>query len=151
MKMNEIMCKTNAENDELTVEEIMNKIRNNIRKRYGFNSQTFSEGNISGFDQNNFSVVPTDNLIQYFEYAKSNHDIMNKNYYISSHRPFIGKFLIEGRKIVHGEVKRYVDTSLVEQNNFNANILKTVEELINQLSMVEGKLIMVKEGSMILK
>lgn len=138
--MNEIKFKTNDESDELNVEEIMNKIRNNVRKKYGFNSQTFSAGNSSGFDQQNCSVVSTNNFKEYCEYANSNHDIMNKNYYISSHRPFIGKFLVEGRKIVHGEVKRYVDISFLEQNNFNANILKIVEKLITQHSMFEAKL-----------
>lgn len=140
MGKDEIMSKFDNESEELTVEEIMNKIRNNVRKRYGVTNQIYSEINGLGSCSQSCSESPTFDLKVDFEYANSNCNVMNKNYYISSHRPFVGQFLVKGRKLVHGEVKRYVDTSFSNQNNFNLSILKIVEKLISQLSRVEIRL-----------
>ena len=122
--------------EEINVEEIMGKIREDIKKRkesgvYKNESseeveKVFSE--ISCSREKNSHEPGTIN---------SNYDIRNNSYSISSHRPMLGKFLIKGRKLVHGEVRRYVDPALQKQSELNSNlagILNEAKERVNSCS-----------------
>ncbi|MCK4732420.1 MAG: hypothetical protein KAT65_08180 [Methanophagales archaeon] len=73
--------------------------------------------------------MDTDNLQQELDYLNRNWDT-HAEYSISSHRPIIGRFLISGRQLVHGEVRRYVDLIVGKQNEFNAHIARVINGLI---------------------
>ncbi len=55
-----------------------------------------------------------DELQQELNYLNRDWDT-HAEYGISSHRPLIGRFLIKGRRLVHGEVRRYVDLIVGKQ------------------------------------
>lgn len=118
-----------SEEKEIKVEEIMEKIRENINKRKYMNT-----GYTAGSVEN-----PAEESSEYFEeyvpqnelnYLASNWKTDNNSYSISSHRPFAGAVLVKGRELVHGEVKRYVDPLVSKQNEFN----RTVASVLNKLA-----------------
>jgi O-antigen chain-terminating methyltransferase len=111
--------------DEIDAEEIMQKIREKIycRKTGGEISRDpdalilslCSGETIAGLDeslQRDLSVV------------NSIWDLQNSGYQISSHHKFFGKFLVKGRGLVHGEVRRYVDPIFSRQTRFNASTVR---------------------------
>jgi len=125
----------NIQDNEINVEEIMRKIRENIRRKWATGYHLI---------QND-----TNDAIQYdLSNINSNWDIHNNYYFISSHRPLIGKFLVKGRQVVNGEVRRYIDPVLFQQTEFNASTVRLlnyslpkIEELINQLSLQRQELL----------
>lgn len=104
------------------VEDVMRQIKENIKTRRECNSP---KENVS-LDE---SKSPD------LDYVKSNWDIRDVEYTISSHRPVIGRLLVWGRKFVHGEVRRYVDLVAKKQAEFNsrtADILNNLDRKINE-------------------
>ena len=82
------------DDNEIDVEDLMRKIKDEMeRSKKG-------EDNIS---------KPSDQIKESLDWINSNWDIQKDSYHICSHRPLIGKALIHGRKLIHGEVRRYVD------------------------------------------
>lgn len=125
--------------EEVNVEEIMRKIRENISKRKEqgtyppppdevgqqlISNQKRSMGEIAN-DLANLNI---------------NCDIQNNSYVISSHRPFVGKTLIKGREMVHGEVRRYVDPMVFKQITFNQSAVKVLNDAAYRLSMIENEI-----------
>ncbi|MDG6249459.1 methionine biosynthesis protein MetW, partial [Methanocalculus sp.] len=70
-------------------------------------------------------------------YLTGNWDIQNNSYFISSHRPYVGKFLVRGRELVHGEVRRYVDPVFWKQAEFNHATGRVLDEIARQISGIE--------------
>jgi SAM-dependent methyltransferase len=71
-------------------------------------------------------------------YLNSHYDIRNDNYSISSHRPLVGRALVKGRELVHGEIKRYLDpviTRQVELNKRLATVLDGLAEVAAESSL----------------
>ncbi|WP_370572421.1 class I SAM-dependent methyltransferase, partial [Methanomethylovorans sp.] len=127
--------------EEVNVEEIMRKIRENISKRkeqgtYPLqldaaaqqltSDQKWAMGEIRG--------EIADDLLN----LNINCDIQNNSYVISSHRLFVGKGLVKGREIVHGEVRRYVDPMVFKQISFNQNAAKVLNNAAHRLSSIEN-------------
>ncbi len=90
------------------------------------------------------------------DYINSSWDVENKGYFISSHRPVAGKFLVTGRELVHGEVRRYVDPAIWKQREFNASttrflneVASSVEEIAVKLADLEGALLKAKSELLI--
>lgn len=109
--------------DEIDVEELMQKIHDNIGKR--------KEQGI--YDESVISKLHDTNTVYYsgegdldpqldLEYILNNWDIRNDTYSITSHRPITGKILVKGRSLVHGEVKRYVEPVNFLQSEFNGHL-----------------------------
>ena len=101
--------------DEINVEEIMEKIRENIRRR--------KEAGIYLPDPDPTvpPQVPAENSTEFardLACLSGNWDIQNRSYFISSHWPVAGKVLVKGRELVHGEVRRYVDPVIWKQAEF---------------------------------
>jgi 2-polyprenyl-3-methyl-5-hydroxy-6-metoxy-1,4-benzoquinol methylase/gas vesicle protein len=117
--------KNGTDETEINVEQIMEKIRENIRNKK--EPIVFSEGDV-GDPQTNLSMLQIDdsNIQRSFEYINSNWDPRNNSYFISSHRPVVGKFLIRGRELVNGEIKRYVDPIFWKQTKFNRNTVRFI-------------------------
>ncbi len=89
--------------EEVNVEKIMEKIRENIERRKEEGIYTENEPEIMSETFSAASPVNRDipEGLEFINYC----DICNDSYTISSHRPIMGKFLVEGRKIVHGELR----------------------------------------------
>lgn len=120
--------------DEVNVEEIMEKIRENIRRR--------KEAGVYPLDPDP-SVASQDpagsdsGFSRDLAYLSGNWDIQNRSYFISSHRPVAGKVLVRGRELVHGEVRRYVDPVIWKQAEFNRATGRVLEEVAQQVSGIE--------------
>jgi len=124
--------------DEINVEEIMEKIRENIRRR--------KEAGVYPPDPAPPQVpAGTDSgVARDLAHLSSNWDIQNNSYFISSHRPVAGKFLVKGRELVHGEVRRYVDPVIWKQTEFNRVTARLLNEISQQLPEIDRKLVQIE-------
>jgi O-antigen chain-terminating methyltransferase len=117
--------------EEIDVEEIMRKIRENIKNRR--ESGVYTE-EMRGLIDEPLQTADTgesniDHLRQELNYINRDWDT-HAEYNISSHRRFIGWLLIKGRQLVHGEVRRYVDLVVGKQIEFNTHLVHFVNRLI---------------------
>lgn len=126
--------------DEIKSEEILEKIRENIRKRK--ESGSYPDSNPEILSKNTQEVVlkKSDTLSRDLEYLTANYEVYNKSYFISSHRPLVGRFLIKGRKMVNDEVKRYIDPVFAKQTEINACNARISAELIRKNSELNLKI-----------
>jgi len=126
------------DSEEVNAEEIMKKIRENIQKK-GIDVYPKKFGEI----QNDATIEEfnsSDIIKRDLEYINSNWNIQNNGYLISSHRPAVGKFLIKGRELVHGEVKRYVNPMMQKQILFNESTLNILNNVANNVSFLGNKI-----------
>ena len=113
--------------DEINVEEIMAKIQEKIRRRQAAGEMPPDPDSLIGSSSKNYPAGESDDTLQRdLTYINANWDIHNNSYFISSHRPHIGKFLLKGRQMVHGEVRRYVDPMISRQTAFNACTVRII-------------------------
>ncbi len=114
--------------DEINVEEIMRQIRENIKKRRESGAYTKEMEEIiseplqappAGAVQVQYDLQPD------LDYINRNYDL-HAEYHISSHRRVLGRFLVWGRRLVHGEVRRYVDLLAGKQSEFNAGVVRVL-------------------------
>jgi SAM-dependent methyltransferase len=115
-------------NDEINVEDIMRQIRENIKKRkesgaYTKEMETLINEPLQAPCET--SNAGQDDLQQNLNYINSNWDV-HAEYSISSHRPILGRLLVWGRKLIHGEVRRYVDLISGKQIEFNAHVVRVL-------------------------
>ena len=120
--------------DEINVEEIMEKIRENIRRR--------KEAGVYPPDPDSLAPPQTPaganpEIARDLAYLSGNWNIQNRSYFISSHRPVAGKVLVKGRELVHGEVRRYVDPVIWKQAEFNRATGRVLEEVAREVSGIE--------------
>ena len=73
-------------------------------------------------------------------------DIDNDNYNITSHRLITGKILVKGRELVHGEVKRYVDSMILKQNEFNHGVVDSLNDTVQKIDVLAQMLIELGEA-----
>lgn len=135
------MDMSEVDGDEIDVENIMHQIRNNIKERKDGAHNAYVEDMANKSLQASNASTGQDDLKQNLDYINSNWDL-HADYYISSHRPIIGRFLVLGRQFIHGEVKRYVDLLVRKQREFNMHVvgtlnnhIKTVDNNINETVM----------------
>jgi O-antigen chain-terminating methyltransferase len=113
--------------DEINVEEIMAKIRENIHRRQAAGELPSDPNSVIGSASKNYLAGDSEDTIQHdLSYVNSNWDIHNNSYFISSHHPLIGKFLVKGRQMIHGEVRRYVDPMISHQTEFNSSSVRII-------------------------
>ena len=127
-------------NEDIDVAELMHKIRDRVRKRRGINSSAVGIAQINSSSSEAQSLE--DEIRSDLDYINSNLNIHNENYIISSHRRIIGKFLVEGRRLVNGEVHRYVDPVISKQIELNSSSARILNRLIlrideNSLANIE--------------
>jgi len=70
----------------------------------------------------------------------SSWDIQNRDYQINSHRPIIGDMLTAGRKLVHEEIRRYIDPSMIQQSIFNSTVIDVLAEITRRLEMLTTRM-----------
>ncbi len=119
--------------DDINVEEIMEKIRENIRRRKasGELSPDSDSAGLSSIENCQSSGL-NDAIQRDLSYINTNWGIHNNSYFISSHHPHIGKFLVKGRQLVHGEVRRYVDPMISRQTVLNASTARIATHIYRE-------------------
>jgi SAM-dependent methyltransferase len=133
--------------DESNIEEFMGKIRDTIRRRQTPGEQPPDLDSIFGsLLQNCYAGELNNPITRDLPFINSNWDIRNKSYVISSHRPFIGKFLVKGRQIVHSEVGCYVDPILTRQAEFNRSTSRILARVAQQYTELDRKISRNDEG-----
>jgi len=65
-------------------------------------------------------------------YLEENNRIETSGYTIHSHRKISGHILTFFRKIIHGEVRRYADPLIHQQNYVNQLILEIITSLMSE-------------------
>ena len=68
------------------------------------------------------------------ECLNSSCEIKNDSYAIRSHRGVIGIPLVKGRELIHGEVRRYVDPMIGDQNEFNSCVCRVLNQIADNVS-----------------
>jgi O-antigen chain-terminating methyltransferase len=136
--------------EEIDVEEIMRKIRENIRMRREAGIYPEIEdlnpapSSVPSHDEDQDGNDKPLNLSpearRDLDYINSNWDVENKGYFISSHRPVTGRFLVTGRELVHGEVRRYVDPAIWKQKEFNGSVVRLLNEVARSVEQISAKL-----------
>lgn len=120
--------KMDIKEDDFNIEDIMNQVRENIknRKEKGTSKEIeqFVDKDLPSIDKK----ICDDRSQCNIDYINSNWDI-NVKYSISSHRPIIGRLLIWGRKLIHGEVKRYIGPIIGKQSEFNMHIVRILNRI----------------------
>lgn len=133
--------------EEINVEEIMQKIRENIERRK--ENEDLRENEIRDSCQHQDQIMNqntnpprwADEIKRDLDYINWSWDIQNNSYLISSHRPVIGKLLVKGRNIVHAEVKRYVDPVINKQREFNESVLRILNTIVKRMPEQEKHII----------
>jgi O-antigen chain-terminating methyltransferase len=120
------------------VDDVMRKIKESIKIRQAVNASTKTE-DTSDSETKGDALHETENRKEW-EYINSNWNIQNNNYFISSHRRILGKPLIKGRELVHGEVQRYIDPSLWKQREFNSCIVRILNRISERLGRVDDRI-----------
>ena len=112
-------------NDDINAEEIMQKIRENHRRRQaGAYIPADSEILIISPNCGEICAGWSEPVKHDLASVNSTWDLHNASYDISSHHKYFGKFLVKGRHLVHGEVQRYVDPIFSRQTRFNASTVR---------------------------
>ena len=76
-------------------------------------------------------------------------DLMNDGYVISSHRPILGKALVKGRELVHGEVRRYLDPIISQQTELNYLLIDVLYKLARKNHELSAKINMLENRVLI--
>jgi O-antigen chain-terminating methyltransferase len=119
--------------EEIDVEEIMRKIKENIRarKQQGDLPECKLDEICRQDDGEPYDVVPsnTKDIQKELDQIGSHWDIRNRNFAISSHRPVVGRVMVKGRQVVNGEICRYVDPIVARQIEFNSSVVNILNEM----------------------
>ena len=132
------MGKSDVGDKGTNVDDVMRKIKESIKIRQAVNASTKTE-DTSDSKTKGDALHETENRKEW-EYINSNWNIQNNNYFISSHRRILGKPLIKGRELVHGEVQRYIDPSLWKQREFNSCIVRILNGISERLGRVDDRI-----------
>ena len=127
--------------DDINVEEIMRKIRENIRRRHACEELHINPNSTIRSDLNSEAKSSSyESIRQDLDFIGYNWDIHNKSYTITSHHPVVGKILVKGRQLVQGEVRRYIDPILSRQTNFNASTVRILNQTTQKSIELENAL-----------
>jgi len=133
--------KSDIPDEGTNVEEIMRKIKENIKMRRTIDASAKAGDMASRMADETEEHAPYETGgCREWEYVNSNWDIQNNNYVISSHRRILGKALVKGRELVHGEVRRYVDPAIWKQREFNACIVRILNDIAERLGRISSQI-----------
>ena len=139
------MDRSDIPDEGTNVEEIMRNIKENIKTRRAIGVCANAGDTAGGKADESEEHAPFEiGKPGEWDYVNSNRDIQNDNYIISSHRRILGKVLVKGRELVHGEVRRYVDPMVWKQKEFNASIVRILNDIAVRLggisAQIDGKI-----------
>jgi len=112
--------KSNISDKEINVEEVMLKIKENIKRR--------SARDVQGLETH-----------KELAYINSSWNIQNNGFFISSHRPILGRFLVKIRELILAEIRRYVDPTIWKQKEFNSSIVKILNNTTKRLDRISSQ------------
>jgi hypothetical protein len=136
------MSDTRNDLTDSEVSEIMKKIKNNLNKRnQELPCQAAPGSNVT------MDLKSATSFDQDFKFIHENSNIQNESYVITSHRPFFGYFLIKGRELVNGEIKRYSGHILFKQSLFNRKLVRIVSEIRNAIIQNQDKIVQIEQSS----
>ena len=136
----ELQGQSSQEKNQLDISQIMEQVRENIKKRKNEGAYTEDDEQLLNSTKNQPVTLVENESGKYLQDLQNNWSIENKNYVISSHRKLIGPVLIAGRKIINGETRRYIDYPLSQQSVYNLSNIKIIEYLLNKLSTNEEQI-----------
>jgi SAM-dependent methyltransferase len=110
--------------DDINVEEIMSTIRETVRKKYDLPPENRQGRNGGASNALSGQIREEINRLESIQYGE------DPEYDITSHRALVGPLLVKGRKLVNGEVKRYVDPRMWRQSEFNLGILRIADQIL---------------------
>ena len=134
---------TEAENSDIfeegaDVEEVMSRIAKKFKISRDVKKTARSEDSSKFILDRGLSQSHNDiELLKGLEYLNSNCSIQNNQYIIDSHRMIIGRPLVKGRELVHGEVRRYIDPIITKQSEFNSKVSRILS-LITKKTIYES-------------
>lgn len=115
---------------EIDTDEIISKIKANIERRKAQGAYT-QEDEVK---VNSYNIVQNEPSAVIDELSSlNNYWDIKYHYRISSHRKFIGPILVKGRRLVNGEVKRYVDPIFQRQKEFGLKLAHALSSVREQL------------------
>jgi 2-polyprenyl-3-methyl-5-hydroxy-6-metoxy-1,4-benzoquinol methylase len=135
------MSDTRTEITDDEVSEMMKKIKSKINKRNKVLLCPPSQVSDSTTDPTNTITFEQDLS---FIYQSSN--IQNEHYVIESHHPVLGYFLVKGRELVNGEVKRYLRPILFKQSLFNGTLVRIISEIKKSLTRNQDSLDLLEQS-----
>jgi O-antigen chain-terminating methyltransferase len=125
------------QDNDKSVEKIMRLTMGNIRRRK--EGERYDMMDVAAYRSSETPETPvpwrTESQID-LECLNSNWEIQNYSYVIRSHRRVIGKPLVRGRELIHGEVRRYVDPMIEDQNEFNSCVCRVLNEIANRIEEI---------------
>lgn len=125
--------------EEIDVEDIMQKIKDNVKKRRESGEYTKEMDALV-----NEPLLPPPpsagegDLQSDLNYINSNWDV-HVEYSITTHRPIFGRFLVWTRRVIHGEVKRYADLIVGKQNEFNVHLVRVLNNIRKEQKVIDEK------------
>jgi hypothetical protein len=66
-------------------------------------------------------------------YLNSHCHLFNDNHVIKSNIPVIGNFLVAGRKVLYGEVRRCTDPLFLKESEFNRHVVNVLNDMGKKL------------------
>lgn len=116
-----------------TAEELMDHLKRQI--------VDYSSNNLSDMKAENYGETSRSkaDLAQLYKEREQNNVLWNVSaeYPITSHRKFIGKFIVIGKKIVRKFLRWYVSKPFNAQNEFNGSVTRSINELTNIISQLK--------------
>ncbi|SFS84566.1 class I SAM-dependent methyltransferase [Paenibacillus sp. 453mf] len=121
--------------DEIDVREIISKMKKELNKHNI--TEKLHEVSLSKVE-NNYTPESTLDLRALHEKV----DILNRSwntnpeFNITSHRKYLGPIIVKGKKLIRKLLRWYINPYASGQNEFNANLTRTVNELFSQYMTV---------------
>lgn len=123
--------KIEIQDQEINVEDIMKQIRENIQKRK-------YDGEVD-FDQLKkiYSVHQSPQSCSSLDELQREQSILNRtwsysaDYLISSHRRWIGRFIVLGKKVIRKCLRWYINPVVDKQVQFNATVVRAINQLVD--------------------
>lgn len=119
------------DDENVNVKEIMKQIKANINKREYTNDLTNTLNEINNEQKINIS------LLEEYQLALNrtwNNSAVNP---ITSNRKIIGGLIVVVKKVIRKILGWYINPIVERQTEFNANVVRTYNELISQMKIME--------------
>lgn len=117
--------------DEIDVRELISKMKKELDKHNI--TEDLHEVSLNKFENN---YIPDGSLNLRALHEKV--DILNRSwntnpeFNITSHRKYLGPIIVKGKKLVRKLLRWYINPYAAGQNEFNANLTRTINELFTQ-------------------
>ncbi|KLU59393.1 ubiquinone biosynthesis O-methyltransferase [Peptococcaceae bacterium CEB3] len=113
-------------NSQLTVDEVMERIKKAMEARRSVAAMQTTGGNASG------GTVPGEGELSRLEAELRQSNLtwnVNAEYPITSHRKTIGRFIVFGKKVVRKFLRWYVNPPVDQQREFNGSVTRSLNLL----------------------